>query len=71
MNNEAPQQPVASIPMEALVKEHNVLVTLAAENIELRAALSRMSDYIAALEKKVVDLSGETNAAVPEAEEGA
>lgn len=47
MNNPAP---TASITLEALVKEHNVLVDLAAENVALRNAVERQIQYINRLE---------------------
>ena len=67
------------MPMDALVKDHNVLVTLASENIELRAWRERAAYYIAQLEKTVKELSGskeeaananEADAPVDEAEDG-
>lgn len=47
MNN---PPPTASMGIEALVREHNALVALVVENIELRQGVNAASNYIAQLE---------------------
>lgn len=46
----SPQPETASMTMNALVKSHNVLVGLAAENLSLREELTLTRNYAAQLE---------------------
>jgi len=43
-------QPTATMTLDALVKEHNVLVSLAAENLQLRQELANLQIYAQQLE---------------------
>lgn len=50
---------VASISMEALVKEHNVLVAVVTENVSLRAQLAQYQQFVGQLEAELAALKGE------------
>jgi len=51
----------ATLTLDALVKEHNVLVGLAAENIQLRQELSNLQVYVQQLEALLAEAVGEEN----------
>ena len=53
------QEQVASISMEALVKEHNVLVAVVTDNVTLRAQLAQYQQFVAQLEAELAALKGE------------
>lgn len=58
-----PEPQTARMTMDALVKEHNLVVDLASENILLRRELQAMRDYCARLE-------GLLKEAIPEEPDG-
>ena len=46
----AEPQPSANMTFEALIKEHNVIVSLTTENIQLRERLEKLTEYAMGLE---------------------
>lgn len=61
-----PEAPVLNLPLEALVKSHNVLLNLVTENFELKARLEKAMAFIAELEQSEPQVSEPDDPVEPE-----